>query len=109
MISLDGVNVVLIIFRFTDKEVVEWKKNLEKVEKGEAKILRNIEIRGILKAKVESYKKPFEQLQLDYGGKNSKNFTVAEDRYLVCMMQQLGYRPTPHTREHIPYMVNNIC
>ena len=83
-------HVLLLHVYVADKEVGDWMKNLEKVEKGEAKIMRNVEIRSILKTKVESYVKPFEQLQLDYGGKNTKHFTEAEDRYLVCMMQQLG-------------------
>lgn len=37
------------------------------------------------------YRRPFDQLQISYGQNRGKNFTSEEDRYLVVMLQHLGF------------------
>lgn len=37
------------------------------------------------------YLVPFHQLRLNYGTNKGKNYTEEEDRYLVCMLHQLGF------------------
>ena len=44
-----------------------------------------------LDLKISMYKVPFQQLRLNYGANKGKHFTLEEDRYLVCMLQRLGF------------------
>lgn len=37
------------------------------------------------------YLVPFHQLRLNYGTNKGKNYTEEEDRFLVCMLHQLGF------------------
>ena len=37
------------------------------------------------------YRAPFHQLRLQYGTNKGKNYTEEEDRFLVCMLHQLGF------------------
>ena len=53
------------------------------IEKGELKIHRRLEIQEALDRKVASYKHPFQQLKIQYGGSRGKNFTEEEDRFMV--------------------------
>ena len=53
------------------------------IEKGELKIHRRLEIQEALDKKVSSYKHPFQQLKIQYGGSRGKNFTEDEDRFMV--------------------------
>jgi len=44
-----------------------------------------------LKAKVQSTDNPWNTLTLKYGNNRGKLFTEEEDRFLVCMTNELGY------------------
>lgn len=58
------------------------------IEKGEQKIHRRLEIQEALDRKVASYKHPFQQLKIAYGGSRGKNFTEEEDRFMVCLEEE---------------------
>ena len=49
------------------------------------------EIKEILDWKVSTSKTPWQTLQLDYGSNRGKAYTDEEDRFLVCLMQKVGY------------------
>ena len=72
-------------------EVADWAKAKAKIEKGEQKIVRRNEIKEILDWKVSTSKTPWQTLQLDYGSNRGKAYTDEEDRFLVCLMQKVGY------------------
>jgi len=44
-----------------------------------------------LKSKVTSTDNPWQTLQIKYGNNRGKLFTEDEDRFLVCMTNELGY------------------
>lgn len=75
------------------KELGDWQKIIERIEKGEQKIQRRVAIERALALKVARHKNPYQTLTIPYGpstGK-AKAFTEEEDRFLVCMMAQVGY------------------
>jgi len=75
------------------REVSDWQKLVERVERGEQKIQRRIQIEKALAAKVARHKNPFQTLSIIYNtstGK-TKSYTEEEDRFLICMMAKLGY------------------
>ena len=46
---------------------------------------------GALAQKVRSYDNPWTTLTIKYGNNRGKLFTEDEDRFLVCMTNELGY------------------
>eukprot|EP01135_Chromosphaera_perkinsii_P012248 Nk52_evm19s2622 gene=Nk52_evmTU19s2622 len=73
------------------KEVPDWERIMGNIERGESKLLRRNEIELALAEKVNSYRAPFQQLQIVYGASRGKGFTEEEDRFLVCMLNKVGY------------------
>ncbi|VDP05105.1 unnamed protein product [Soboliphyme baturini] len=61
------------------------------IERGEARIQRRLSIKYALDAKIAKYKASFHQLRIAYGTNKGKNYTEEEDRFLVCMLHQLGF------------------
>lgn len=68
-----------------------WARVLKSIEDGEARIQRRKEMEKALAIKVGRYKDPWKELDLVYSGSRSKTFIDDEDRWLVCMTNQLGY------------------
>jgi SWI/SNF-related matrix-associated actin-dependent regulator of chromatin subfamily A member 5 len=73
------------------KEIADYDRIIKKIEAGEDKIHRRLEIERILKSKVAQSKDPFNQLKLNYGQNKGKAFNEEEDRYMICMTEKLGY------------------
>ena len=73
------------------KEIADYDRIIKKIEAGEDKIHRRLEIERILKGKVSQSKDPFNQLKLNYGQNKGKAFNEEEDRYMICMTEKLGY------------------
>jgi SWI/SNF-related matrix-associated actin-dependent regulator of chromatin subfamily A member 5 len=73
------------------QEVSDWEKTKVKIEKGELKIVRRNEIKDVLDWKVSRSKTPWQTLKIDYGTNRGKAFTDEEDRFLLCLMQKIGY------------------
>ena len=74
-------------------EIKEWDKLLKKIELGEARIQRRLDMGSAFHKKCARYKHPFLALRLDYGNGGTKGaqFSEEEDRFLVCMASHLGY------------------
>ena len=74
-------------------EIKEWDKLLKKIELGEARIQRRLDMGSAFHKKCARYKHPFLALRLDYGNGSTKGaqFSEEEDRFLVCMANHLGY------------------
>ncbi|KAG9509927.1 putative global transcription activator SNF2L1, partial [Fragariocoptes setiger] len=75
--------------RFT--ELTDCDKILAQIEKGEQRIQRKQDIKRALEAKISRYRAPFHQLRIQYGTNKGKNYTEEEDRFLICMLHQLGF------------------
>lgn len=79
------------VFWKSYKQLNDWEKVIDKIEKGEQKIARVIAIKEGLRKKVENFDgNPWLQLQLNYGSNKGKTFTEAEDRFIICMTNKLG-------------------
>ncbi|KAK2161132.1 hypothetical protein NP493_1600g00004 [Ridgeia piscesae] len=72
-------------------ELQDIERIMAQIERGEAKIQRRISIKRALDCKMARYRAPFHQLRLQYGTNKGKNYTEDEDRFLVCMLHQLGF------------------
>jgi len=64
---------------------------MQRIEKGEEKIQRKIQIRKAIQAKVAQYEDPLKTLTLDYQNKPPRFFTKDNDSFLVVMMHRFGY------------------
>jgi len=73
------------------REIADWERLVDKVEKGEKRLLRSREIRDALAAKVARHPKPYECLPLNYGASRGKVWTEEEDAFLINMMHAYGY------------------
>uniref|UniRef100_A0A7S2WC58 Uncharacterized protein n=2 Tax=Mucochytrium quahogii TaxID=96639 RepID=A0A7S2WC58_9STRA len=83
------------------KEVQEWEKIIERIKKGEQKLARRVAITEALDKKVSRTKNPWQSLTINYGSNKGKTFTEEEDRFLVCMMQRLGYGAWEQLKQEI--------
>jgi len=71
--------------------IVDFDKQEKKIDEGERKIAEKERMATALKAKVSSTDNPWNMLALKYGNNRGKLFTEEEDRFLVCMTNELGY------------------
>ena len=72
-------------------ELHDWERISKNIEKGEAKIQRKYEIAEMLRAKMTSVSNPWRDLKIAYGQNRGKAYTEEEDRFLLCMLHQIGY------------------
>lgn len=73
------------------KDLQDFDRVIAQIERGEAKKQRKNTIKRVLDAKITSYRAPFHELRLTYGSNKGKQFTEDEDRFLLCMMHNLGF------------------
>ncbi|KAH8068788.1 helicase [Aureococcus anophagefferens] len=73
------------------KDIADWERLVDKVEKGEKRLQRSQEIRSALADKVARHPKPWECLPINYGASRGKVWTEEEDAFLVNMMHTYGY------------------
>ena len=75
------------------RELKDWEKVMRRIEQGESRIARREEIIGALSKKVGRTKNPWVSLRIEYGSgaTRGKQYTEENDRFLVCMTNQLGY------------------
>ena len=69
----------------------DFEKLVKRIEDGEGRIQRRVEMSVALDEKVARYKNPWESLKVNYGLKRGKQYIDEEDVFLVCMTQKLGY------------------
>ena len=80
------------VFFERGSELADHDKILDRIAKGEAKLERIEAISRTLRDKVNRHSPhPWQTLVVGYGSNKGKAFTEEEDRFLVCMMDQLGY------------------
>lgn len=75
------------------KEISDWEKIISKIEAGEYRIARAIEIKEALETKVTRHHNPWQTMTIEYGGaaNKGKEFSDEEDIFLVNMMHVYGY------------------
>jgi len=75
------------------REIKDCEKIMKRIEQGEGKIQRRVEIANALSKKVSRCKHPWVTLRVDYGSgiAKGKQFNEENDRFLVCATNQLGY------------------
>ncbi|KDO23329.1 hypothetical protein SPRG_11643 [Saprolegnia parasitica CBS 223.65] len=79
------------VFWARGTELEEYQKYMDRIERGEKRIQRNLAIKEALASKVARYKNPWRDMKLTYpGGYKSKGFTMDEDVFLICMMHKHG-------------------
>jgi len=83
------------------KELQDWEKTIDRIKKGEHKLKRKHAIAEALRSKVERTTNPWQTLTLNYGSNKGKTFTEEEDRFLVCMMNRLGYGAWDQLKQEI--------
>jgi SWI/SNF-related matrix-associated actin-dependent regulator of chromatin subfamily A member 5 len=90
--TLDEVHEYSDAFwKLGEQHLESWSRVLKSIEDGEARIQRRQEMERALALKVGRYKDPWKELDVVYSGSRSKTFIDDEDRWLVCMTNQLGY------------------
>jgi len=83
------------------QEIENHDRIMKKIEAGEARIQRKIEISWALSSKVGRSKNPWLTLRVPYGTQKGKLFTEEEDRFLICMTNKLGYGNWEELREEV--------
>lgn len=87
----DEVQKYATVFWTRYEEVANFETIMSQIKKGEEKIIRRKEIQDALRSKVSRYRQPYQQLRIQYGSNRGKNFTEEEDRFLVCMLEHIGF------------------
>jgi len=82
-------------------EISDHDRILDRIRKGEQKLARRAAITEALDKKVARTKNPWQTLTVNYGSNKGKTFTEEEDRFLVCMMQRLGYGAWDQLKQEI--------
>ena len=72
-------------------EISDGQKLIDKIAKGEARLQRRVDIDRAVKKKLGQYKNPWTQLTIHYSKAGPGAYTADNDRFLVCMMHQLGH------------------
>lgn len=123
--SDDEVKRYYISFWLNYKRINDWQKVIERIEKGEKKILRYRQIRDVIQEKIERHfdeayghlfveKKEglptydqlldhaWQTLKLKYvAGNKNRCFTEEEDAFLLCMMHRHGFGANERIRMEI--------
>eukprot|EP01138_Halocafeteria_seosinensis_P010924 gb/GECG01011157.1/.p1 GENE.gb/GECG01011157.1/~~gb/GECG01011157.1/.p1 ORF type:complete len:1190 (+),score=197.09 gb/GECG01011157.1/:1-3570(+) len=75
------------------KRITGWEKLLNRIRKGEEKIERQRRVEAELAEKISRHPDPYNTLTLPSTGKgiSKKGFTEEHDRFLLCMVNELGY------------------
>jgi len=69
----------------------DYEEIIAKIDRGEARLRQTMEIQMLLEAKVAKYRSPLSQMQIQYNQAKGKNYTEAEDRFLLVMLTKYGY------------------
>jgi SWI/SNF-related matrix-associated actin-dependent regulator of chromatin subfamily A member 5 len=123
--DLSEVQRYFVSFWTNYRRIAEWEKVLERVERGERKILRMRQIRDAIQEKVERhledtfgeyYSDPnstipsaaellhhsWQRMKINYGGGGrGRGFQEEEDAFLICMMYRHGYGAAERIRMEI--------
>ncbi len=85
------------VFWARHKELADWERVIDKIEKGEKRLQRSKEIREALAEKIARSPKPHECLPLNYGASRGKVWTEEEDASRAVWKSDCRHL-TPSTR-----------
>uniref|UniRef100_A0A7S2IVN3 Chromatin-remodeling complex ATPase n=1 Tax=Haptolina brevifila TaxID=156173 RepID=A0A7S2IVN3_9EUKA len=90
--TFDEVKTYAAAFWARGPEMVsEFDKTQRRIEEGERKIAEKARMAEALDTKVKASENPWQCLTIKYGNNRGKLYTEDEDRFLVCMTNELGY------------------
>ncbi|KAF9321074.1 hypothetical protein BG003_003837 [Podila horticola] len=72
-------------------EISDHERIIAAIEKGESKLQRQSDIQEQLTAVVHRHRVPLQQLKITYNQTKTKNYTEEEDRFLIVMLERLGF------------------
>ncbi|KAF9582637.1 hypothetical protein BGW38_010946 [Lunasporangiospora selenospora] len=72
-------------------EIADHERIITSIEKGESKLQRQSDIQDQLTALVSRHRAPLQHLRINYNQTKTKNFSEDEDRFLIVMLERLGY------------------
>ncbi|KAG0362278.1 SNF2 family N-terminal domain-containing protein [Gamsiella multidivaricata] len=72
-------------------EIADHERIIAAIEKGESKLQRQSDIQDQLSAVIHRHRVPLQQLKITYNQTKTKNYTEEEDRFLIVMLERLGY------------------
>ncbi|KAJ7549555.1 hypothetical protein O6H91_07G058200 [Diphasiastrum complanatum] len=80
-----------MVFRERYKELTDYDRIIKNIERGEARIARKDEIMKSIAKKLDRYRNPWQELKIQYGQNKGKLYNEECDRFLLCMVNRLGY------------------
>lgn len=85
----DRVEEYYDVFWKRYKEIKEYGKFIDKIERGEKRLERNRAMKEALAKKCARYSNPMRDMTLSYPlNSREKGFTMDEDKFLVCLMNK---------------------
>jgi len=79
------------VFWSNYKQLANHENIISQIQKGESKIQKRKECMDAVARKIAKHPNPWQTLRIQYGASKGKAFTEEEDRFIVCMTNQLGY------------------
>ncbi|KAK8684504.1 hypothetical protein V6N13_040528 [Hibiscus sabdariffa] len=79
------------VFKERYKELNDYDRIIKNIERGEARITRKDEIMKAIGKKLDRYKNPWLEMQIQYGQNKGKLYNEECDRFMICMVHKLGY------------------
>ncbi|KAG0256341.1 hypothetical protein BG011_004610 [Mortierella polycephala] len=89
--TLQEVKAYSKVFWKRYTEVSDHERIVAAIEKGESKLQRQSDIQEQLCAVIHRHRVPLQQLKITYNQTKTKNYTEEEDRFLIVMLERLGY------------------
>ncbi|KAF9215123.1 hypothetical protein BGZ59_002233 [Podila verticillata] len=89
--DLDEVEAYSKVFWKRYGEISDHERIIAAIEKGESKLQRQSDIQEQLTAVVHRHRVPLQQLKITYNQTKTKNYTEEEDRFLIVMLERLGF------------------
>ncbi|KAF9108910.1 hypothetical protein BGX27_008183 [Mortierella sp. AM989] len=89
--TLQDVKAYSKVFWKRYSEIADHERIIAAIEKGESKIQRQSDIQDQLSAVIHRHRVPLQQLKIAYNQTKTKNYTEEEDRFLIVMLERLGF------------------
>lgn len=72
-------------------DIIDHERIIAAIEKGESKLQRQSDIQDQLSVVIHRHRVPLQQLKITYNQTKTKNYTEEEDRFLIVMLERIGY------------------
>lgn len=73
------------------EELHNHDKYMKRIERGESIMNKIDTYNQMLQWKTKQYKNPWAEMRFNYGQNKGKQYTLEEDRFIICMAAQTGY------------------